>query len=398
MTNGSCYERSSHGLHRTKCACLVLLIPLFSTFVSMAAYSQSNPTSGVGPKPFIDYFRPIPASGKLSNEVWGAATVGRRDPGNGLEDATMKHWDYWDGKILRGPDGKYRMFASRWDQALGHRGWFVSKAVEATSDSALGPYHDQGLCWPDDQEGKGHDVTALQLRDGSYAVVVSETRNGDVFTSRSIDDPWKHLGAISVNQNAFHSLRNPGDTQPLHGPSPKPWHGSNVSLIIRPDGRFEIVQRSGQILISKYNILGPYDVAGDSIYRGLPGLPQDHLDWLEDPVVWFSGGWYHILVNNWGDRRAYHLISRNGITGWKYQGLAFEPDADFIKYTDGTVNHWNKLERPGVLIEHGHVTALTLAVIDVAKEDEKGNDGHGSKVIVIPFDGAAMDQDLAKGR
>jgi hypothetical protein len=168
-----------------------------------------------------------------------------------------------------------------------------------------------------------------------------------------------------------------------------------VSLIVRPDGRFEIVQRSGQILISRDNILGPYDVQGDSIYRGLPGLPQDNLERLEDPVIWFSGGWYHLLVNNWGDRRAYHLISRDGITGWKFQGLAYEPGADFIRYTDGTVNHWNKLERPGVLIENGHVTAITLAVIDVPKEEEKGNDGHGSKIIVIPFDGAALDRDLA---
>ena len=28
------------------------------------------------------------------------------------------------------------------------------------------------------------------------------------------------------------------------------------------------------------------------------------------------------------------------------------------------------------------------------KEDEKGNDGHGSKIVVIPFDGAALDRDL----
>jgi hypothetical protein len=112
-------------------------------------------------------------------------------------------------------------------------------------------------------------------------------------------------------------------------------------------------------------------------------------------VIWFSGGWYHILVNNWSDRRAYHLISRDGITGWKFQGVAYYPEADFIKYSDGTVNHWNKLERPGVLIENGHVTAVTLAVIDVPKEQEKGNNGHGSKVIVIPFDGAALDRDLA---
>ena len=28
------------------------------------------------------------------------------------------------------------------------------------------------------------------------------------------------------------------------------------------------------------------------------------------------------------------------------------------------------------------------------KEQDHGNDGHGSKVIVIPFDGAALDRDL----
>jgi hypothetical protein len=375
---------------------LRFLLPLLSTLLPLSAGAQSGNPPGLGPKPFIDYFRPIPISGKLSTDVWGATTVEPRDPGNGLEDVTMKQWDYWDGKILRGPDGKYHMFASRWDQAQGHRGWFNSKAVEAVSNSALGPYHDQGLLWPDDQAGKGHNVTALQLPDGSYAVVVSETRNGDVFTSRSIDGPFKLIGPITVNQDQFHSMHTPADVQALHAPNPKPWHGSNVSLILRPDGRFEIIQRSGQVLISKDNVLGPYDIQGDSIYRGLAGLAQDHLNELEDPVLWFSGGWYHVLVNNWGDRRAYHLISRDGITGWKYQGLAYDPGANFIRYTDGTVNHWNKLERPGVLIENGHVTALTLAVIDVAKEEENGNDGHGSKVIVIPFNGAAMDSDLAR--
>lgn len=361
----------------------------------MQFFFQTVHAAGLGPKPFSDYFRPIPVSGELSKEVWGASTVGPRDTRNGLEDVTMRQWDYWDGKILRGDDGKYRIFASRWDQAKGHAGWLQSKAVSAISDSALGPYHDQGLCWPDNEAGSGHNVTALKMHNGDYAIVVSETRNGDVFVSPSIEGPWKYLGSITVDQRKFHALGHPADTQPLHGANLKPWHGSNVSLIERTDGRFEIVERSGQILISRSGILGPYEVQGDSIYRGMPGLPQDNLAELEDPVIWFSGGWYHILANNWLDRRAYHLISRDGITAWRFQGLAYEPGADFIRYSSGTVNHWNKLERPGVLIENGHVTAITLAVIDVPKEAEHGSDGHGSKIIVIPFDGEAMDRDLA---
>jgi hypothetical protein len=359
-----------------------------------AAPSQAAAPAGIGPHPFIDYFRPTPVSAPLSTAVWGAATVGPRLTSNGLEDPTIKQWNYWDGKILRGPDGKYTMFASRWDQAAGHRGWGNSRAIEAVSNTLLGPYHDTGLLWAGNQDGKGHNVTALQLADHSYAAVVSETRNGDVFTSKSIAGPFTYLGPITVNQAAFNSLRTPADANALHTPNPRPWHGSNVSLILRPDGQYEIIQRSGQILLSK-NILGPYEIQGDSIYRNLTGLAQDKLGQLEDPVIWSSGGWYHVLVNNWGDRRAYHLISRDGIAHWLYQGVAYYPEADFIRYTNGQVNHWNKLERPGVVLENGHVTALTLAVIDVPKEQENGNDDHGSKIVVIPFDGAALDRDLA---
>src|ERR1051325_363169 len=77
-------------------------------------------------KTFIDYFLPTPIVGSLTTNVWGAATVGPRDPKNGLEDETMKQWDYWDGQILKSLDGKYLLFASRWNQARGHNGWFGS--------------------------------------------------------------------------------------------------------------------------------------------------------------------------------------------------------------------------------------------------------------------------------
>ncbi|MEO8614158.1 MAG: glycoside hydrolase family protein [Luteolibacter sp.] len=358
------------------------IITLIATFagLSLTSTAQSQETT----KTFIDYFKPTPIVGTLSKDIWGAPEVGPRDPKNGLEDVTRKTWDYWDGQIIQGKDGKFHLFASRWDQSKGHNGWRDSKAVSAVSSNPFGPYIDQGPCWPDDEGGKGHNVTALTLHDGRYAVVISETRPGQVFVSNSLDGPWKNLGRLQVANNEFSKL---GRT-------------SNVSIMARPNGGYQIVARSGAIWISEKDILGPYTVQGPSVYENLAGLPQQDLRNFEDPVIWCSGGLYHIVVNNWSQKKAYHLTSVDGINDWKFRGLAYDPTKDFVRYTDGTVNHWNKLERPSVILKDGHVVAMTLAVLDVRKEDEKGNDNHGNKVIVIPFDGAALDADLkgADGR
>ena len=329
-------------------------------------------------KTFIDYFQPMPVEGKLTSDIWGAPGVLPRDPKNGLEDETLEQWTYWDGQIIKAADGKYHMFASRWDQTRGHRGWWGSLAMHAVADKVTGPYTDTGLTWPDNEGGKGHNVTALVMPDGRYAVVVSETRPGDVFVSHSLDGPWTHLGRIKVVDNEYSRLGRM----------------SNVSIMARPDGGYMIVPRSGAIMISKYGILGPYTVRGPSIYSTIPEMKDKRT--LEDPVIWHSGGLYHVVVNDWNPRKAYHITSIDGINNWTFRGLAYDPTTDFVRYEDGTVNHWYKLERPGVVIENGHVVAVSLSVLDVPKKEERGNDTHGSKIIVIPFDGEALDRDLQK--
>jgi hypothetical protein len=337
------------------------------------AAAADQPATRPARRSLIDYFQPIPVKGKLSDDVWGAADVGPRDVENGLEDRTMKDWNYWDGSIIKGPDGKWHMFASRWPQALGHKGWGKSLAVHAVSDDVLGPYKDEGPCWPDNMGGKGHNVTALTMPDGRYAITISETRPGEVFASTSLDGPWGSLGKITVADQ------------------PK-WRASNVTPVLRPDGQYMVVQRSGQIMLAR-NITGPYVIQGPTIYPLVKGLT---LKDLEDPVAWHSGGLYHIVVNSWSQRKAFHLTSVNGIDHWTLRGLAYDPTTDFIRYTNGVVNHWNKIERPSVILQNGHVTHFIFAVIDVPKDQDKGNDHHGSKVIIVPFDGEGLDRDMAK--
>lgn len=329
-------------------------------------------------KTFIDYFLPTPIVGSLSDNVWGAAGVVPRDQSNGIEDPTIQKYCYWDGGIIKGPDGKYHLFASRWNQDQGHSGWLESVGVHAVSDHVIGPYIDQGLCWPNDEAGKGHNLFPLVLHDGTYAIVISETRPGGVYVSKSLDGPWNYRGQITVAENQFSHLGKM----------------SNVCLIPRHDGGYQIIGRTGAIWISKDDVLGPYIVQGPDIFADIVGLPKYARHTLEDPVLWHSGGLYHIVVNFWEDRKAYHLTSSNGIDHWTFRSLAYDPKTNFIRYTNGTVNHWDKLERPNVLIEDGHVAYFTLSAMDVDKEYELANDDHGSKVIVIPFDGKALDRNL----
>lgn len=323
----------------------------------------------------IDYFTPIPVQTPLTNTYWGAPEVQPRDINNGLEDTPCKQWSYWDGQIIKGPDGRYHMFASRWDHTKGHFSWWTSVAVHAVSDNIYGPYIDQGLCWPDNEEGKGHNVTALTLPDNRYAILTADTRPGDVFLSDSLDGPWEYQGPIQIDANGY------DDEATRH----------NISVIVRPDGKFMAVPRSGVIMISENGIMGPFVIQGPSVFKSMPELPQHD---MEDPVLWYSGGQYHIVVNCWKDRQAYHITSKDGITNWTYQGIAYDPRVDFVKYSDGTVNRWHIMERPGVVMENGHVAYFTFAVIDVPKWDHNGITDHNSIIIVVPFNGSLLDKDL----
>ena len=353
------------------------IVKCTTAVITLVAVTVTTVLSGIVTKAddssitqLMDCFQPMPIVENLTTNCWGSV-VGARDQGNGIEDRENDQYCYWDGKILKDEDtGIYYMFASRWNESNGHNGWFGSNAVYATSNNLYGPYTDRGLMWPNDQGGKGHNVWPVKLHDGDpngkYAIVVSETRGGDVFVSDSLAGPWRNAGVLKVNEGYWHS---------------------NTCLIARPDGKYEIINRTGDIAISD-TLFGNYEVQTRNIWGQVRGMPTEC---IEDAVVWYSDGLYHCTVNKWDARNAYYLTSEDGVTDWRIMpGSAYQPDEDFLRYTDGTVNHWNKIERPNVYIEDGVVKAVTFSVIDVPKDAEHGYDSHGSKVIVVPFDGEGL--------
>src|SRR4051812_8101987 len=380
-------------------------------------------------KTFINYFQPAPVTCSLTTNAWGCTATGTtppncvsgmgvvpRDTCNGIESSTNPPGNfYWDGTIILAPDGTYHLFASRWAGSQGFNpGWQGSDPIHAVGGkSPLGPYTDKGFAYSNSSFGSdphhGHNTQVVTLLNGTYAMIVSEVVPFTIFTASSLDGPWTPCSGSPGSGLSVPSAFG-GNTS----------YASNVSLVVRPDGNFEITQRHGLLALSTSGICGPYKAQqptttypsneaipsqySASIYPNrtkhsdpmAPSTVESTYTVAEDPVIWFSGGQYHVLYDYPGDRVGYHLTSTDGIHNWTDQGLAYDPRyaQQVFSYTDGTVDHWYKMERPSVIVENGLITHVTFAVSDVNKDNQisAGTD-HGSKVIVVAFDGATFDKD-----
>ncbi len=339
--------------------------------LALAALPLVGLASPATAKTMIDYFQPIPIRGTMTTSGWGIGTSGPRDPDNGIED--VANWRYWDGKILKADDGKYHLFCSKWQASKGIAAWLTdSVSVHAVSDNVLGPYKEVGLTYSY-QNGKGHNTTGVRLIDGTYAVIESAIVPGWIFTSSSLDGPFNYKGSIATDNNGFNASNLT----------------SNLQIMVGPDSQYWAISGSGFIMNGD-NILGTYKVRTPSVYMPNPGTDNGK---AEDPILWYSGGFYHVVYNYWDARKAYHIMSPDGVNNWQDTGVAVDRSTDFCRYTDGTVNHWGNMERPNVVMENGHVTHFTFAVTDVNKDQGSNCCSTGSKVIVVPFDGVSFDAD-----
>lgn len=380
-------------------------------------------------KSFIDYFLPTPITCSLVSNAWGCTASGStpanctagsgvlpRDTCNGIESPKNPPANYyWDGTIVKA-NGNYHLFATRWPGSIGFNpGWLSSDPIHAVGGTnPLGPYVDKGFAYSQSSFGsdphKGHNLQVLTLLDGTYAMVVSEVVPWTIFTSTSVDGPWKPCP----------SAPGPGLSVPSTGFGGNNSYASNVSIVVRPDGNFQSIQRHGLIALSTTGVCGPYKAQQPTNkYASSDAVPaaskasifpnrQKHLDptgpsrvestysIAEDPFIWYSAGLYHVLYGYPGDRVGYHLTSVDGIHDWTDRGVAYNPRSaqKMFTYTNGTVNHWYKMERSNVLVQTGVITHVSFAVSDVNKDNQiPAGSNHGSKLIVIPFDGVAFNKD-----
>ena len=319
---------------------------------------------------FSDLILPMPISRQLRSDVWGADGVRPRDPDNGVEDPFCS---YWGGKVIKDPsDGKYHICVTRWPEGdrKGHWAWPYSTVAHVVSDKPTGPYVVKDATAYEYSKGLGHNPNIIVLNDGTYALYSLINWKAMILASVTMNGPWKVLGEMKVNvpedyKNAYRLERN-------------------LSGVQCRDGSFLFVTKAGAMMRSTTGVLGPYEVVSGTVGENRT-IPEPYRKSnYEDPTMWYDGVQYHMLINAFLDYRAIYLRSLDGIN-WKYEdGLAYTPTC--TEYEDGTRTFWYKVERPNVLQdEYGRATHLSLAVTDVPKAEDYGNDNHSAKHLIIPL-------------
>lgn len=295
-------------------------------------------------------------------------------------------YNIWCGSEIKGDDGKYHLFYSRWPRRLGHLAWVThSEVAHAVSDTPLGPWthHDvalparSGACW----DGScTHNPTILRLGRKFYLYYMGNYGDGVVksplnWTHRnhqrigvavadSPDGPWQRFDQpvldTSTDTNAPDALvvTNPSVTERPEG---------GVLMIYKAVGLQHPLPFGGPVVhlaATADNPLGPFTKHPGAVF-GAKGV----LFAAEDPFIWRGADRYWAIVkDNDGNftHHGYSLALWQSADGfaWQLSTHPFVANPASIRWAGGQAEKLTALERPQLLLDKGVPVALCCAAAD----------------------------------
>ncbi len=296
--------------------------------------------------------------------------------------------DYWVwcGSPIRGDDGRYHLFASRWPRKLAFfAGYQVhSEVVRAVSDNPVGPYRFAEVVLPArdpkywdgrmthnptiQRWGKtyllfyigstysGPAPTAADLANG----LTTQTRESysririGLATATSVQGPWQRLDSPVLDVR-------PGKWDSSIVTNPAPW--------VLPDGRIIMLYRSNTKQGLRLGIARAERF--DKPFERLADEPIELFGQgagVEDPYLWWAGDHFEAIMKDMngsitGEVHAgVHATSRDA---QKWQ-LKPQPKAysRTIRWDDGSTTVQGSVERPQLLFDGDRPTHLFAATAD----------------------------------
>jgi hypothetical protein len=315
----------------------------------------------------------------------------------------------WCGAPVRGTDGRYHLFYSRWPVTNGfHPGWAIhSEIAYAVSDRPFGPYKFVNVALPargtNPATGKKYwdaDVTHnsnIVMRDGKYLLFYTGNwGDGQYATHRNHqriglaiaekpEGPWRRFDQpiidVSAEPGAFDSLCV-----------------ANPAATVRPDGGIILVYKGvttapGKVMggNSRCGVAvadrpeGPYVKKPGRVFEAESADAGKHWMLAEDPYIWFSakhGHRYYAIARDVAGQfcgAAGGLALFESADGFQWRAAA-RPKVLGARFTwaDGTLSH-ERVERPALLFDGEEPVALFGAT------DGYQKNGHISFNVQIPL-------------
>lgn len=305
--------------------------------------------------------------------------------------ASEGYW-VWGSSIVKGDDGKYHMFVSRFPKKLPfHPGWMVaSEIVHAVSDIPQGPYRFSDIALPargaQYWDGRSTHNPRILKQNGKYYLIYMGSTHPfaePTYAQLTLDSPWctvaranKRIG-LAVADSPYGPWKRLDE--PILKTQPGTFYSfltSNPSPIIQEDGSVLMIFK-GRHYTNNYEhsamslgiayapaIEGPYHVLNNN----QPIFEVDGQGEAEDPFLWKDTKGYHILFK---DHVAKFTGERGGgVMAHSENGIQWTVDkapkaySRTIEWEDGKVEMQGQLERPFIFFENGKPTYIFFATMD----------------------------------
>ncbi len=293
----------------------------------------------------------------------------------------------WCGSAVRGDDGKYHLFYSRWPRKLGHYAWVThSEIAHAIGDTPTGPFRHvsvaltargkeywDGLCT--------HNPTILRAGDKYYLYYMGNTGDGTAMPTLN----WTHRNNQRIGVAVAESPNGPWQRfdQPVLDVSADPdapdsLMTSNPTIARRPDGGYLLIYKAvgkkrplpfgGPVVhltaTSDYPT-GPFTKQLKPMFTA-PGIDFP----AEDPFAWYdygTGRYLAVVKDNNGyftkAGKSLALWESNDGFDWKLSAHPLVSTTE-ITWAGGRKQKLNSLERPQLLFGPDGRPIVLLGAVD----------------------------------
>lgn len=316
---------------------------------------------------------------------------------------SMDGYWVWCGSVIKGEDGNYHMFASRWKKGYGlHPGWGIaSEIVRAVSKTPEGPYEFAEVVLP--ARGAGYwdgRIThnpSIQKHKDTYILFYM----GSTYPYPDLPDDRKVLyNSMEFICSRAHKRIGIATSNSIFGPwerrdqpilDVRPGHFddffvSNPAPCVNEDGSCLLVYKTrtwkkppytgcqtGNEMFSDMKLGAAWADHWSGPYKRLTDKPLfSDGGVVEDPFIWRKTNGYAMIAKDWNGQytgavgNGMYAESEDGVS-WKiHEGVSFTRD---VLWDDDQVRTMGNMDRPFLLFDGDQATHMFVATNDGSDVD-----------------------------